>query len=85
MKNLFFIFTLIMINFNQLFAQELNIYSHRQPFLINPFLEAFTSETGIKTNVVYSTKGLAQRLQSRLENTACSCAQLRHTDRHAGV
>ena len=53
-----------MINFNQLFAQELNIYSHRQPFLINP-LEAFTSETGIKTNVVYSTKGLAQRFPSR--------------------
>tara|TARA_B100000029_G_scaffold105916_1_gene96572 strand:- start:1677 stop:2687 length:1011 start_codon:yes stop_codon:yes gene_type:complete len=69
MKNLFFIFTLIMINFNQLFAQELNIYSHRQPFLINPFLEAFTSETGIKTNVVYSTKGLAQRLQAEGENS----------------
>ena len=43
-------------------AAELNIYSHRQPFLIKPFLEAFTSRTGIKTNVVYASKGLVQRL-----------------------
>ena len=50
-------------------ASELNIYSHRQPFLINPFLEAFTKKTGIKTNVVYSTKGLAQRLKAEGQNT----------------
>ena len=24
-------------------AKEINIYSHRQPFLINPFLELFTN------------------------------------------
>jgi iron(III) transport system substrate-binding protein len=52
-----------------LFAKEINIYSHRQPFLINPFLEEFTNETGIKTNVIYSKKGLAQRLQSEGENS----------------
>ena len=43
-------------------AAELNIYSHRQQFLLQPFLDAFTAETGIKTNVVYASKGLAQRL-----------------------
>ena len=43
-------------------AAELNIYSHRQPFLIKPFLRAFTEKTGIKTNVVYASKGLVQRL-----------------------
>ena len=37
-------------------ASELNIYSHRQPFLIKPFLRAFTEKTGIKTNVVYASK-----------------------------
>ena len=31
-------------------AEELNIYSHRQAFLINPFLDAFTAKTGIKTS-----------------------------------
>ncbi len=43
-------------------AAELNIYSHRQPFLIKPFLDAFTEKTGIKTKVVYASKGLVQRL-----------------------
>ncbi len=43
-------------------AKELNVYSHRQPFLINPFLQEFERQTGIKTNVVFSSKGLAQRL-----------------------
>ena len=33
---------------------EVNVYSHRQPFLINPFLKEFTAQTGIKTNVLYS-------------------------------
>ena len=42
-------------------AAELNIYSHRQQFLLQPFLDAFTAETGITTNVVYASKGLAQR------------------------
>ena len=43
-------------------AAEINIYSHRQQFLLQPFLDAFTAETGIKTRVVYASKGLAQRL-----------------------
>lgn len=50
-------------------ASELNIYSHRQPFLIDPFLKAFTEKTGIETNVLYSTKGLAQRLKAEGENS----------------
>ena len=50
-------------------ASELNIYSHRQAFLINPFLDAFTSETGIKTNVVFASKGLAQRLMAEGANS----------------
>ncbi|MBH88888.1 MAG: hypothetical protein CMF71_01480 [Magnetovibrio sp.] len=45
-------------------ASELNIYSHRQPFLINPFIEAYQAKTGVKVNIVYASKGLAQRLQS---------------------
>ena len=50
-------------------AAELNIYSHRQPFLIQPFLDAFTAKTGIKTNVVFASKGLAQRLEREGENS----------------
>ncbi len=65
-----FLITLIVFFYvENIFAKEINIYSHRQPFLINPFLEIFTKETGIKTNVVYSKKGLAQRLKSEGENS----------------
>ena len=44
------------------YSSELNVYSHRQPFLINPFLSAFENETGVKVNVVFASKGLVQRL-----------------------
>ena len=44
-------------------AEEVNIYSYRQPFLIEPVLEAFTKETGIKHNVVFAKKGLEERLE----------------------
>ena len=65
-----FIFLTISFIFTPyIMAKEINIYSHRQPFLINPFLELFTQETGIKTNVVYSKKGLAQRLKAEGENS----------------
>lgn len=50
-------------------SSELNIYSHRQPFLIQPFLDEFTKATGIKTNVLYSPKGLAQRLRAEGRNS----------------
>ncbi|MEE2955989.1 MAG: extracellular solute-binding protein [Pseudomonadota bacterium] len=45
-------------------AQELNIYSHRQPFLIKPFTSAFRKITGVKVNVVFAAKGLVQRLKA---------------------
>lgn len=41
---------------------EVNIYSYRQPFLIEPITDAFTKETGIKVNVLYSKKGIAEKL-----------------------
>ena len=50
-------------------ARELNIYSHRQPFLIEPFLDAYEKETGTIINVVYASKGLAQRLLAEGENS----------------
>ncbi|MBN1007725.1 Fe(3+) ABC transporter substrate-binding protein [Amphritea pacifica] len=50
-------------------ADEVNIYSYRQPFLIQPMLEAFTAETGIKTNVVFAKKGLIERLEHEGKNS----------------
>ena len=45
-------------------AQEVNIYSSRQPELIDPILSAFTAETGISTNVVFLKSGMLERLRA---------------------
>jgi iron(III) transport system substrate-binding protein len=43
-------------------AQEINVYSHRQPELLQPLVDAFTAETGIAVNVAFVDKGMAERL-----------------------
>ena len=43
-------------------ADEVNVYSHRQPELIQPLADAFTAETGIAVNVAFVDKGMAERL-----------------------
>ncbi|WP_405054191.1 Fe(3+) ABC transporter substrate-binding protein [Thalassotalea psychrophila] len=44
-------------------ANEVNIYTYRQTFLIEPILEKFTAQTGIKTNIVFAKDGLIERLK----------------------
>ena len=39
-------------------TKEINLYSYRQPFLIQPMLNEFTKQSGIKVNVVFAKKGL---------------------------
>lgn len=43
-------------------AEEVNVYSYRQPFLVEPMFNEFTNETGIKVNVKFAKKGLAEKL-----------------------
>ncbi len=50
-------------------AGEVNIYSYRQPELIAPLLDAFTAQTGVKTNVVFLSKGLVERVRSEGRNS----------------
>ncbi len=50
-------------------AQEVNIYSYRQPELIQPLLDAFTAETGVKTNVLFLEKGLEERIEAEGQNS----------------
>ncbi len=45
-------------------ADEVNVYSHRQPELVQPLFDAFTAKTGIKVNVAFVDKGMVERLQS---------------------
>jgi iron(III) transport system substrate-binding protein len=48
---------------------EVNVYSYRQPYLIDPLLKAFTGETGIKVNVIFAEKGLIERIQAEGRNS----------------
>ncbi|WP_099827450.1 Fe(3+) ABC transporter substrate-binding protein [Oceaniglobus indicus] len=51
------------------FADEVNIYSYRQPELIQPLLDGFTEKTGIETNVAFINKGLTERLKAEGERS----------------
>lgn len=46
---------------------EVNIYSYRQPDLIQPLLDRFTKETGIRANVVTASAGLEERIAAEGE------------------
>lgn len=48
---------------------QVNIYSYRQPDLIKPVLDAFTAETGIKTEVLFLDKGLEDRILAEGTNS----------------
>lgn len=50
-------------------AQELNLYTSREPGLVEPLLAAFTESTGIKVNTVFLKDGLAERVASEGESS----------------
>jgi iron(III) transport system substrate-binding protein len=43
-------------------AQELNLYTTREPGLMKPLMDAFTKSTGVKVNSVFIKDGLAERV-----------------------
>ena len=47
---------------------EVNLYSYRQPFLIEPMLEEFTRQTGTKVNVVFAKKGVVEKIKAAGDN-----------------
>jgi len=54
--------SLMITSFSALSAQEVNVYSYRQAFLVEPLFNKFTEKTGIKVNVVFAKNGMAERL-----------------------
>lgn len=42
--------------------KTVNVYSYRQPFLIEPLFKEFKKETGIVVNVLFAKKGLIERI-----------------------
>lgn len=45
-------------------AQELNLYTSREPKLVEPLLQSFTATSGIKVNTVFLKDGMAERVVS---------------------
>lgn len=43
-------------------AQQINLYTTREPGLIKPLIDAFTAETGITVNSIFVRDGLAERV-----------------------
>jgi len=43
--------------------QEVNVYSYRQPFLVEPLFKKFTDKTEVKVNVIFAKKGMVERLK----------------------
>ncbi len=48
---------------------EVNVYSYRQPYLIEPLFKAFTEQTGIKVNTIYAKDGLIERMAAEGKNS----------------
>lgn len=45
-------------------AEEVSLYTTREPKLIQPLLDAFTKESGIKVNTVFVKDGLLERVKA---------------------
>ena len=50
-------------------AGEVNVYSYRQPYLVEPLFKAFTKTSGIKVNVIFVKKGLIERMAAEGVNS----------------
>jgi iron(III) transport system substrate-binding protein len=59
------------ITWNAAVAQsgEVNVYSYRENKLVQPLIDAFTQETGIKVNIVSASSGLEQRIKAEGANS----------------
>ncbi len=50
-------------------AEEVNIYSYREPGLLAPLLKSFTERTGIKVNTLFAQSGLIERISAEGRNS----------------
>jgi len=54
---------------NGALADEVNVYSYRQPALMQPLFDKFTAATGIVVNSLFAEKGLAERIKAEGVNS----------------
>src|SRR5690606_36134679 len=51
-------------------AADVSLYTTREPQLIQPLLEEFTKDTGIKVNTVFVKDGLIERVKAEGDKSA---------------
>ena len=66
-------------------ADEVNVYSYRQPELIKPLTDAFTEKTGIAVNTVFLSKGMVERLKAEGDRSPADLIFTVDISRLAGV
>ena len=66
-------------------AAEVNVYSSRQPYLVEPLFDAFTSETGIKVNVSFLKKGMIEKLKAEGDRSPADLVMTTDISRLNGV
>jgi len=57
------------VSAQSLAADEVNLYTTREPGLILPLLEAYTKDTGVKVNTVLVKEGLVERIRAEGERS----------------
>ena len=50
-------------------AQEVNLYTSREPGLMKPLLDEFTKQSGVKVNTIFAASGLEERLRTEGANS----------------
>jgi len=50
-------------------AEEVNVYTYREPALIKPLFDAFTKSSGVKVNILFASQGLEQRIAAEGANS----------------
>jgi iron(III) transport system substrate-binding protein len=60
------------------FSQDnaVNVYTTREPGLIQPLLDAFTEETGIAVNAIFIESGITERIEAEGENSPADLAMV---------
>lgn len=55
---------LLPVSFSTLAAQELTLYTTREPGLIQPLLDSWTENSGVKVNTVFIKDGMLERVKA---------------------
>lgn len=66
-------------------AETVNIYSYRQPDLVEPLLAEFTKQTGIETQVQFLEKGMEEKLKAEGLNSPADVILTVDIGRLAGI